>query len=218
MLGTAYVRDDRIRQGQQLIDKLFRDREETPEAKLLSGTTKFHMADFAGALVDLARAVELNAALPAANTYHGMALMATGDTSGAAKAFEAEIARNPNDYEAHLNLGVIRKQDKEYDAALTHLNKSLRLRPGDMRSRYQLATIWFAQNRSAEARQELEAIVREAPKFTEAHVTLATVYYRLKLKALGDKERQLVQALNAEAQDKQPKGEPIAPLATPGSK
>lgn len=46
--------------------------------------------------------------------------------------------------------------------------------------------------------------MKEAPNFTEAHVTLATVYYRLKRKAEGDRERAVVQKLTAEAQAKQP--------------
>jgi len=55
-------------------------------------------------------------------------------------------------------------------------------------------------------RRELELIVKEAPGFTSAHVTLATVYYRLKRKADGDRERAIVQKLNAEAQAKQQQG------------
>ena len=61
------------------------------------------------------------------------------------------------------------------------------------------------------AENELSAIVREAPKFTEAHVLLATAYYRLKRKEDGDRERAVVQKLNAETQAAQPKGEPLQP-------
>ncbi len=50
----------------------------------------------------------------------------------------------------------------------------------------------------------LEAMVKEAPSFTEAHVTLATVYYRLKQKEAGDRERAILQKLNAAIQEKQP--------------
>ncbi len=52
--------------------------------------------------------------------------------------------------------------------------------------------------------RELEAIVKESPRFLEAHVSLATVYYRVKRKAEADRERALVQQLNAEIQAKQP--------------
>jgi Tfp pilus assembly protein PilF len=70
--------------------------------------------------------------------------------------------------------------------------------------RYQLASIAFNNGETDEALAQLESIVKEAPNFNEAHVTLATVYYRLKRKADGDRERAIVQKLNAEAQAKQP--------------
>ena len=44
----------------------------------------------------------------------------------------------------------------------------------------------------------LEAIVKEAPSYIEAHVALATAYYRLQRKAEGDSERAIVERLNQE--------------------
>ena len=52
----------------------------------------------------------------------------------------------------------------------------------------------------------LESIVKEVPAYIEAHVTLATVYYRLQRKPDGDRERAIVQKLNAEKQAKQVEG------------
>ena len=54
----------------------------------------------------------------------------------------------------------------------------------------------------------LEAIVVESPSFIEARVSLATVYYRLKLRDLGDKERAVVEELNRQAQARQPGAAP----------
>jgi Tfp pilus assembly protein PilF len=50
----------------------------------------------------------------------------------------------------------------------------------------------------------LEAIVKEAPKFIEAHVSLATVYYRLKRREDAERERAIIDELNREIQAKQP--------------
>jgi len=55
-----------------------------------------------------------------------------------------------------------------------------------------------------QARAALESLVKEAPEFLEAHVSLATVYYRLKRKEDGDREREVVKKLNAAVQAKQP--------------
>ena len=59
------------------------------------------------------------------------------------------------------------------------------------------------------SRQQLESILKEAPQFTEAHVTLATVYYRLKRKDDGDRERARVRKLTADAQARQPASQQI---------
>ena len=56
----------------------------------------------------------------------------------------------------------------------------------------------------AVALDELEQIVSESPKFLEAHVTLSTLYYRLKRKTDGNREREIVQTLTAERQAEQP--------------
>lgn len=206
LLGSALARDKQIEEGQKYLDKILRNGE-SAEARLLMGTAKIAAADFAGALADFQKAAEINPKLPTLNSYLGQSLMATGDTAAASRAFLAELAQNPNDFASNLNLAVIRKQDQQYDEANRHLARALRLRPGDIGVRYQQATILLAQGKAEPARLELESIVKGAPKFTEAHVSLATVYYRLKRKADGDRERAIVQQLNAEAQLKQPKGD-----------
>ncbi len=83
-------------------------------------------------------------------------------------------------------------------------DRALRVRPGDIAVRYQISTVLLAQSKTEEALKQLLSIVQQAPQFTEAHVTLATVYYRLKRKEDGDRERNLVRKLTADSQAKQP--------------
>src|ERR1700736_6579199 len=78
--------------------------------------------------------------------------------------------------------------------------------PGDLGARYQLASIDLRAEKVEAARRALESIVKEAPGFTDAHVALATAYYRLKRKEDGDRERAVVERLNREAQAKQQQG------------
>jgi Tfp pilus assembly protein PilF len=120
------------------------------------------------------------------------------------EAFRKELAANPNDYNANMQLAVLLKEDEKIEEAAVCLHRALQVRPGDLGVRYQLATIDLHAGKSEAARGELLSIVKEAPGFVEAHVTLATVYYRLKRKEDGDRERAIVQKLNAEAQAKQP--------------
>lgn len=203
MLGTALVRDEQTAQGQVVINRILKSGD-SAEARLLMGATKSFAMDFAGALEDLTQAVKLNPNLPDVYSYYGMALLATGDQAGAAEAFRKELAGNPNDFTANLQLGAMLRGDEKPEEALPYLQRALRVRPGDPGVRFQLASIEISENKLKDARLALESILKESPKFSEAHVALAGVYYRLKLKAEGDRERAIVKRLQDEVQAKQP--------------
>jgi Flp pilus assembly protein TadD len=203
LLGTALIRDEQPKRGQLLVDRILRDGD-SAEARLLLGTTKMNAREFAEALVDLQKAAELNPQLPDVFSYYGLALLATGDMAGAANAFRKELESNPNDFVGNLQLGVVYKQDQHYDEARLSFDRALRVRPGDPGVRYQLATLDLLAGNLPQACSKLEQLTKESPQFVEAHVSLATVYYRLKRKADGDKERALVLKLNAEKQAAEP--------------
>jgi tetratricopeptide (TPR) repeat protein len=148
--------------------------------------------------------VELNPKLPDVYAYYGMALAATGDTPQAAVAFRKELDSNPNDYTSNVQLGTLLKQDEDYAGARQCFEKALSVRPRDGAVRYQLATLDLQNDQVEKARAELESLTKEIPQFVEAHVSLATVYYRLKRKEDGDKQREMVLRLNAEKQAAEP--------------
>jgi tetratricopeptide (TPR) repeat protein len=201
MLGTALVRDHQTEKGQVIIDKILR-RGDSAEARLLMGTTKYMIADFSGARDDFQKAVELKPDLPDVFAYYGLALMATGDQANAKTAFERELKSNPNNFEANLNLGALLRHDEDYDRALKYLHQALLVRPADPGARYQIASIELSQGKIQDAQRDLESLVRDSPDFLEAHVTLATVYFREKRKEDGDRERAIFAKLNAERQAK----------------
>ena len=205
MLGTALVRDNQVAGGPVIINRILRNGD-SAEARLLLGATKLQARDYPAALTDLTKAVELNPQLPDVYAYYGQALLRTGDSAAATEAFRKELAANPYDFTSNLQLAVLFKEDDKIDDARQCLRRALQVRPTDLGARYQLASIDLHEGKIDEARRQMEAITREAPTFTEAHVTLATIYYRLKRKEDGDRERAIVQKLNAETQAKQQQG------------
>jgi len=101
-------------------------------------------------------------------------------------------------------VGVLLRQDEENDEALKFFRHALEIRPGDFGVRYQIATVELAKGQLELAQRDLEAMVKEAPQFTEAHVSLSIAYLRLKRTADGNREKSIVEKLTAEAQAKQP--------------
>ena len=110
---------------------------------------------------------------------------------------------NSNDFESHLLLGLIRRQEFDQEQARAHFERALALRPGDPGVRYQLALVSIAAGELDDARQKLEALVAEHPSFSEAHVSLAMVYYRLQRKEDGDREQAIVREQTRQKQERE---------------
>jgi tetratricopeptide (TPR) repeat protein len=203
LLGTALVRDNQISQGQLVIGPIL-NRGDSAEARLLMGATRFAAHEFAPAVADFAKAVELNPDLPLAWSYYGLALFSMGEMSKSKTAFLKALEEDPNDFDANLHVGTMFRLDQEFGQALPYLQRAAAVRPSDVATEYQLALLKLAENKTEQAREQLESVVKAAPSFTEAHVSLATVYYREKRKDDGDRERAIVQKLNADRQAQTP--------------
>jgi Tfp pilus assembly protein PilF len=226
MLGMALVRTGDEESGQLLIDRVFRAGE-SAEGHLLMGMAYLNKQDYAAAVKELERAVELNPELPKARGLYGRALLSSGDQEGAAREFIRALSLNPTDFEVNLQLGGIRQRQQRYDEALTYLNRAASIRPEDLGVQHALATVYLGMGQPERALGLLEHVVAEAPDFLDAHVLLATTYYRLKRKDDGDRQREIVARLTAEQQAKQPgvrpggdaeKPENEPPSATPPSR
>lgn len=217
LLGLALVQDKQVEKGQRLLDRILRDGE-SAETRLLLGVVKLQAGEYPEARDDLRRAAELNPNLALVHVSLGRALMNTGDVIAAAEAFERELAINPNEFDANLLLGVLLKQDQRLPEAMERFSKAAAIRPGDAAAQYQIGALELQLGRTAEAQEILERVVAAAPDFTEAHVSLATAYYRLKRKEDGDRHRALARELTAKQQAKEPgvqaggdayRGEPV---------
>jgi tetratricopeptide (TPR) repeat protein len=205
MLGTALLRDKQIERGQQIIDRILRNGD-SAEARLLLGMAKLEALEYPAAIADLQKAVGFNPHLPDLYSYLGQAQMASGDMAAEHDAFEKELEQNPNDFESNLRLAVLLKQDGEYERARALVARALRVRPGDAGALYQVGAIDLGAGDMNGACATLEKVVKQSPQFLEAHISLAQVYYRLKRKADGDRERAIVQKLKAEQDARQSRG------------
>jgi tetratricopeptide (TPR) repeat protein len=107
---------------------------------------------------------------------------------------------NPYDFTANTEIALLLRQDGKLDEALAHITLALQVRPNDPGALYQRASIHLSQGLNQQARQELEQLIRDYPSFSEAHAALATVYYRLKRTADGDKETAEARRVREEAQ------------------
>jgi tetratricopeptide (TPR) repeat protein len=203
MLGMALINDKRLDEGQRRIERILRDGD-SAEAHVMMGTTYLTITEYEKALKEFKRAVELNPKLPSVNSFYGQTLVRMGSAEEAMAAFRRELEINPNDFDSCLQMGILLKQDQKLDESRDYLWRALTVRPNEPNARFYIASIDVAQGKLNEALPALEQLVKDAADFVEAHVMLATVYYRMRRKADGDREQAIVNKLNAERQAKQP--------------
>jgi tetratricopeptide (TPR) repeat protein len=202
LLGTALLHTGDIAGGQKYVDRVF-GAGESAEAHLLMGIAHLGQQDYPAAKTELARAVQMKSTLPTAHALYGRALLALGEQADAERAFHQELDLNVNDFEANLQLGNMRKGAQRFPEASTYLERATTIRPTDLTARKLLASLRLQTGRVTDAVDMLEAIVKDAPDVVEVHVQLATAYNRLGRKAEGQREREIVDRLNAEAQARQ---------------
>lgn len=86
--------------------------------------------------------------------------------------YETTLARNPDCWMAHNNLGNALVEAGRADEAIAHFEQALRLRPGHAQSESNLGDQLTRIGRAAEAIPHLERALALAPTYAEAHNNL----------------------------------------------
>jgi Tfp pilus assembly protein PilF len=205
LLGTALLRMDDVVAGQEYVNRVF-GAGESAEAHLLLGIAYFGQNDYRAARTELEAALKLNPRLPTANAVYGRALMLLGEPDASERAYRRELEINPNDFDANLQLGNLRKSAQRFAEAAVYLERATLIRPNDLAARRLMGSLKLQTGETEEAVALLESVAKEAPDAVEVHVQLATAYNRLKRKDDAERERAIVDRLNAAAAAKQKGG------------
>ena len=187
--GEGLPRMEKVAQATQSADAYF-----------LAGSARLPRREFKEARADLDAALALNPALPGLWTQAGQARDALGDTEGALPAFEAALRQDPKDFLANLYLGTMKLKQRDLDGARPLLTLALQLQPTMPEARFQMAKLNSMEGNNADAAATLEDLVKSDPKWLDAHVELAALYYKLHRPEDGAREREIVQQIEAQQQ------------------
>lgn len=203
LLGTALLREGEIERGEKLIDVILRGGD-SAEARFMVGTAHLLRGDPAAAAEEFRRALALDPDLPSVNAFLGRSLSEMSRADEAAECFRRELQINPNDFDSNLLLGMhLQKAEQDYDEALSHYQRALRVRPGSPNARYQIGLVYLLTGRTDEALAMIERVVDDVPDFLEGHATLTRLYYRLGRREEAQRQREITDELRArrEAED-----------------
>jgi tetratricopeptide (TPR) repeat protein len=202
-LASAYITNQQLDKAERLIGKAFAH-QSSAEASLIRGSYQIAVRNYPKAVEELTRAKELNPRLPSVRSQLGYALLCTGNTRLAIPELQAELADNPQDFNANACLGWLYQEENRTEEAAVLLKRALELKPNDTGTLFQLASQTLALGQKEEALRLLERVVKQRPDYTPAHVLLARLYFLLKRTADAKKERGIIERLNLEEQNRQP--------------
>jgi tetratricopeptide (TPR) repeat protein len=178
LLGTALLNLDRVGDAQIVMDRVFRD--DSPESHVLLGAMYTRRHEWPAAIAEYEKARSANPKLPLVNFLCGEALMKEhNDWAGAAAAFRAELAIDPNHYESNLLLGTLLREGGQLEEGLLRLEHAARLRGDDLPVRFSLGAAYLAAGRTEEAQRLLEEVAAAAPGHLPTQMQLAVLYARL---------------------------------------
>lgn len=94
--------------------------------------------------------------------------------------YQTTVARTPSSWVAHLNLGTVLADAGELESALSHLQRSLALKPDVPETLNSLGDALNRLGRPAEARPLLERALKLQPRFLDAQNTLGVTLMALR--------------------------------------
>ena len=108
----------------------------------------------------------------------GEAKLALGDEAAAAEAYRAVLALDPENPEAHLELGILHEGRGEVAKAEEHFVESLKSDPANPRALYSYASLYYAADDLETAEELLVRAVASDARYSPALSALASVRAR----------------------------------------
>src|SRR5918998_612719 len=143
-----------------------------------AGLTLFDAADYAEALEFFEKAIASAAddvQKCGARTFRANALDMLGRY---AEAYDAVLALDPENPEAHLELGIINERKGEMERAEEHFVESLKVDPANPRTLYSYASLYYTADDLEAAEEILERAIAADARYSPALSALASIQAR----------------------------------------
>ncbi len=162
------------------------------------GIGLLRQGDLQGARRAFTRVTDLDPAYADGWVNRARVALREGLLEEAATALDQSLTIDPNLAKSHYFLGVVLKEQGQYDNALEHMRRAAEQYPRDRVVRNGIGRILFLQRRFADAVEELQHVISIDPEDLMAHYNLMLCYRGLGENDKADAERRLYERFKAD--------------------
>jgi tetratricopeptide (TPR) repeat protein len=131
------------------------------------GVTLMDKGDYAEAISEFQKALQLRPDSAAAHNNLGISLYGQGEIQKAVNEYKAALMLKPDHVKAHMNLAMAFYQQGDLEASISHLRDALRLQPKLAYAHYQLALALKKQGNVEEAKSHYESAIQINPAYAD---------------------------------------------------
>ncbi len=170
IIGSITVTSQQLRYWQNGIT-LFRHNIATTTPSYINhynlGVTLMDKGDYAEAISEFQKALQLRPDSAAAHNNLGISLYGQGEIQKAVNEYKAALMLKPDHVNAHMNLAMAFYQQGDLEASISHLRDALRLQPKLAYAHYQLALALKKQGNVEEAKSHYESAIQINPAYAD---------------------------------------------------
>ena len=93
-------------------------------------------------------------------------------------AYNETIKSNPEDADAHFNLGVLYEKKMKFKDAISEYQQAIKIKPGFVDAHINLSLVYTERDMFGESINELKQVLKMDPQNVDAHKYLGRSYYK----------------------------------------
>jgi tetratricopeptide (TPR) repeat protein len=225
-LAIAYLRNNQAAPAKQVFDSLLKTFGEKPQLHLIIGRAYRQAGMLPEALEEFKKTIALDPAFPRAHYYLGITYLldeGQSKTNEALQEFKIEVAANPDEFFANYYLGVVYNFQRQWDLAITFLEKASSIQPNNPDPYFQLGQAYQELNNHQRAIEVLKKSIALNPNLAHNKSQVTTAHHQLAQSLLktgqteaGQKELQIAAELKAEAFKLEQQNQSVTPNKAKG--
>lgn len=208
-LGLAYLKQRQIAQAKQVYDRMLTQLGDRPQLRIIFGRAYRETGFLQEAIEEFKKGVALDPHFPRAHYYLGLTYLlkdGAAKLNDAAEEFKIELAANPDEFFANYYLGIIYVIERNWEPAISLLEKASRIQPNNPDPYFQLGQAYQGAEKHDRAIEVLRKAIALNPSVEHNDYQVATAHYRLGQSLIktgqtgpGEKELQLSAELKSKS-------------------